>query len=255
MLREERLQYILQKLALEKRLTSMELSVELQVSDDTIRRDLNELAEQGLIKKVHGGAMTLPPAPKSNIPLHYETRKLYAQEEKKILAKKVLPIFENGQVIILDGGSTTNFQVAQMLPSDLQATVYTNSLLIANELITHEGIEIIMLGGKVFKNIYATVDFKVIEALQEIRADICLIGICSIHREIGVTNPYRDEALLKRKMVENSKQAVALVTSDKIDTAENYLVCRYTDLDILVTDDKVPQDVLSKYENKGVRII
>lgn len=255
MLREERLQYILQKLEAERRISSVELSQELQISDDTIRRDLNELAAQGLIKKVHGGAMLVQPTPKSNIPLHYETRMQYAQKEKKMLANKVLPLFKDGQLIILDGGSTTNFQVAQLLPPALKATVLTNSLLIANELVLHENIEIIMLGGRVFKNIHATVDFKVMEALQEIRADICLLGICSIHHEIGVTNPYREEAQLKRKMSEAANQVVALVTSEKIDTAENYIVCKYTDLDILITDDKVSQEILGKYENKGVKII
>jgi DeoR/GlpR family transcriptional regulator of sugar metabolism len=253
MLREERLQYILQKLETEKRISSVHLSQELRISDDTIRRDLNELAEQGLIKKVHGGAMQI--APKSSVPLHYETRLQHAQEEKKTLAKKAISLFKNGQVIILDGGSTTNFQVAQQLPKDLQATIFTNSLPIATALTNYENIEVVMLGGKIFKKMYSTVDLKVIEALDEIRADICLLGVCSIHHEIGVTNIFREEAFIKRKMAEVAAKTVVLATADKIDTAETYLVCKYTDLQVLVTDDKVSQEILDKYEDKGVWVM
>lgn len=255
MLREERLQYILQKIENEKRISSVHLSQELQISDDTIRRDLNELAEQGLIKKVHGGAVQMQTAPKSSVPLHYETRMQHAQEEKKILASKAVSLFKNGQIIILDGGSTTNFQVAQSLPADLQATIFTNSLPIASALTTYENIEVIMLGGKIFKTMYATVDVKVIEALNEIRADICLLGICSIHHQIGVTNIFREEAFMKRKMAEVSAQTVVLATADKIDTAESYIVCKYTDLQVLITDDKVSKEILEKYEDKGVVVM
>ena len=253
MLREERLQYILQKLETEKRISSIHLSQELRISDDTIRRDLNELAEQGLIKKVHGGAMQI--APKSSVPLHYETRLQHAQEEKKVLAKKAISLFKDGQTIILDGGSTTNFQVAQQLPKALQATIFTNSLPIATALTNYENIEVVMLGGKIFKSMYSTIDIKVIEALNEVRADICLLGICSIHHQIGVTNIFREEAFVKRKMAEISAKTVVLATADKIDTAETYLVCKYTDINVLVTDEKVAQEVLEKYEDKGVAIM
>ena len=253
MLREERLQYILQKLEIEKRISSVHLSQELRISDDTIRRDLNELAEQGLVKKVHGGAVQI--APKSSVPLHYETRMQHAHEEKKMLAQKAISLFRNGQVIILDGGSTTNFQVAQQLPKDLEATIFTNSLPIATALTYYEGIEVVMLGGKIFKKMYSAIDIKVIEALNEIRADICLLGICSIHHEIGVTNIFREEAFVKRKMSEVSAKTVVLATADKIDTAESYLVCKCSDLNVLITDDKIEQTILEKYEDKGVLVM
>src|SRR4051812_35903717 len=105
MLKEERFQLILDQLNRQRKVLSSELSQQLQVSEDTIRRDLNELSANGLLQKVHGGAL-----PKSLNPYHYGDRIGYAQDDKRVLATKSLPLFENGQLIILDGG-TTNLQV------------------------------------------------------------------------------------------------------------------------------------------------
>src|SRR5438552_18856375 len=101
MLKEERLQLILDKLNSQRKVLSSELSQDLQVSEDTIRRDLNELSENGLLQKVHGGAL-----PKSLNPYNYGDRIGFAQEDKRVLATKSLRLFDNGQLIILYGGTT-----------------------------------------------------------------------------------------------------------------------------------------------------
>jgi DeoR/GlpR family transcriptional regulator of sugar metabolism len=248
MLKEERLQLILDKLNSQRKVLSSELSQELQVSEDTIRRDLNELSENGLLQKVHGGAL-----PKSLNPAKHSDRIGFAQEDKQVLATKSMRLFENGQLIILDGG-TTNLQVARLLPPDLKATVFTNDLPIATLLINHPLIEVVLIGGRLVKSAQLTIGMEAVETLRGIRADICLLGICSIHPTIGVTIPDREEVPVKKAMVRAAARVVTLATSIKLNTVEHYVVCPYDSLDTLITDDKAEQATLALYRSQGVEV-
>ncbi|MEY4540769.1 MAG: hypothetical protein RLZZ306_2526 [Bacteroidota bacterium] len=249
MLREERLQIILKMLDTDQRVSSVQLSEILNVSDDTIRRDLNELAENGLLKKVHGGAI-----PKSPSPYKLTERINILHEEKLILAQKAQQFFKNGQIIILDNGST-NMEVAKLMSPDLKATVFTTSIPIAQILCEHPNIELFMLGGKVFKDAQNTHGTEVIELLSRIRADIFLLGVCGMHYQIGVTMPDWGESVVKRKMVEISAKTIALITADKLNTAESYVVCSYQQIDVMLTDDTISEMQLVDYQGIGVDIL
>ncbi len=251
MLREERLQYILQKLALSQRVSSVELSQELTVSDDTIRRDLNELAKAGLLKKVHGGA--IPSVPKAPAPLKLTERIAYAQDEKQEIARKALPLFESGQTIILDNGST-NMLIARSLPPELNAQIFTNSLSIAQILSEHPNVEVHVMGGWIFKRAQVTLGAAVINTIERLRPDFCIMGVCSIHHELGVTTPYWEEALVKQKMAQVSKKVIATAWKDKFNTAETCKVCDYEELDLLITSSQTANENIESYRNKGVEI-
>lgn len=249
MLREERLQIILKMLETDQRVSSVQLAEILNVSDDTIRRDLNELAENGLLKKVHGGAI-----PKSPSPYKLSERINIAHEEKLILANKAQQFFRNGQVILMDNGST-NMAVARLMSPDLKATVFTTSIPIAQILCEHPNIDLFLLGGRVFKDAQNTYGTEVIELLSKIRADIFLLGVCGMHHQIGVTIPDWGECVVKRKMVEVSEKVVALITADKLNTAESYVVCSYKEIDIMLTDDTIDKSQLVDYQGLGVDVL
>jgi DeoR/GlpR family transcriptional regulator of sugar metabolism len=249
MLREERLQIILKMLETDQRVSSVQLSEILNVSDDTIRRDLNELAENGLLKKVHGGAI-----PKSPSPYKLTERINILHEEKIILAQKAQQFFKNGQVIILDNGST-NMEVARLMSPNLKATVFTTSIPIAQILCEHPNIDLFMLGGKVFKDAQNTHGTEVIELLSRIRADIFLLGVCGMHHQIGVTMPDWGESVVKRKMTEISAKTIALVTADKLNTAESFVVCSYQQIDVMLTDDTISEIQLVDYQGLGVEVL
>ncbi|WP_247231447.1 DeoR/GlpR family DNA-binding transcription regulator [Telluribacter sp. SYSU D00476] len=251
MLREERLEYIRQKLARQQRVSSQLLSEELQVSDDTIRRDLNELAQAGQLRKVHGGAVPL--IPKAPAPHNLNERIAYARSEKEVIATKALQLFENGQTIILDNGST-NMIIAGMLPVDLQATIFTNSLPIAQILCSYHRLEVILVGGVVLKSAQVAIGAGTVEIFRLIQADLCIVGVCSIHSELGVTTPNYEECLVKQTMVGASKRVVATAWKDKFDTAETCRVCDYDELDLLITDSSLDQERLSSYQALGVEI-
>ncbi len=248
MLREERLQIILKMLETNERVSSVALAEMLNVSDDTIRRDLHTLAENGLLQKVHGGAI-----PRSSGPFKLKERIHIAPDEKRMLAQKAQQYFHDGDVIILDNG-TTNMEVARLISPQLKATVVTPSLSIASILCDHAHIDLYFLGGKVFKDAQITTGIEAIKMLDKIRADVCMIGVCAIHPSVGVTIQDWEENQVKSKMVEVSQQVIALVTSDKIDTAEHYVVCPFTRLNVMLTDDQITPSQLIAYQNKGVDI-
>ena len=128
MLKEERHQYILNRIDQNYRIYITSLSAELGVSDDTLRRDLTELDERGLLTKVHGGAIA-----KSGIPVEFTDRLNTGIPAKQQMAAKVIPMFRTGDILLIDGG-TSNLEVARKIPSNMELTVYTNSFPIVNTL-------------------------------------------------------------------------------------------------------------------------
>ncbi len=249
MLTAERRQYILGILRREKKVLSSELSAALQVSEDTIRRDLRELAESGLLQRVHGGALLTSPAIAS-----YSDRQKQAPREKEAIARAAAQLVSPGQVVILDGGTTT-LQVARHLPFDLQATIVTNSPPIAVALAEHPDVEVIMLGGQLYKSALVNVGAATIEALRMIRADLCMLGVCSVHPEVGLSVPNLDEAHVKRAMIMSAAEVVGLVTAKKLDTAAPYVVESLHALTYLVTSPRVSQDLLAPYRSLGLTMI
>lgn len=234
MLKEERQQYILNCISRDNRVYVTTLSSTLKVSDDTLRRDLAELEQKGLLTKVHGGAIA-----KSGISIEFTDRLNTATASKRQMAAKVIPMFKEGDVILMDGG-TSNLEVARQLPQNLKLTVYTNSFPIINTLFNHPDLDLIFLGGKVFPSSRVTVGISVFQALQTIRPDWVIIGISDIHPEKGLTSPDREEAMIKRMMIERGKKRVVLADSYKLNTARTYQVASLGDIDYIVTEnDKV----------------
>jgi DeoR/GlpR family transcriptional regulator of sugar metabolism len=245
----ERRQFILEILHRDKKVLSSELSADLKVSEDTIRRDLRELAESGLLQRVHGGALLKSPATAS-----YADRQKQAPKEKEAIARAAAKLVRPGQVVILDGGTTT-LQVARHLPLDLQATIVTNSPPIALALAEHPLIEVVMLGGRLYKKALVNVGAEAIESLRMIRADLCLLGVCSVHPEVGISVTNLDEAHVKRAMIQGAAEVVGLVTAQKLDTAATYVVDSIQALTYLVTAATVPHEMLVAYKNLDITII
>src|SRR5689334_2830936 len=163
MLTAERRQAILELLRRDGKVVAADLSSSLAVSPDTVRRDLRELAEAGLLRRVHGGAL---PAAVGARP--YAVRRGQAPAAKAAIARATAGLLRDGQVIILDAGTTT-LEVARHLPPDLVATVFTNSPPIAVALAEHPTVEVSVLGGMLAKDAHAIVGAATLEALRRVR--------------------------------------------------------------------------------------
>lgn len=249
MLKEERQNLILDKIKLNRKVLSSKLSTELNVSEDTIRRDLNELSVSGLIKKVHGGALPIDSKAPS-----YEERSNHNLEEKNIIAKKAVKLIKEGQVIIMSG-STTNLQLAKIIPSDINATIYTYSLPIALQLTEHPSIEIIFIGGKLNKSAQVTVGLDVVSSISELRADLCFMGTGGINVLNGMTEPNWEVSHIKKCMIETSNKVIVLCTNNKINEIKRYSVTPLNKINTIITDLNPNDQIFNSFKEKGVKIL
>jgi DeoR/GlpR family transcriptional regulator of sugar metabolism len=247
MLTAERRQSILARVERDGRVVASELVTSLGVSEDTVRRDLRELAEQGLLQRVHGGALASAPATGS-----FTQRLEVSHEEKAALAEAALPLLVGARVIVLDGGTTT-LELARRLPLLYDGTIVTNSPPVASVLANHPKAGVMLVGGRLLKDSQVAVGAAAVEAFHTVRADICVLGICSLHPDVGVTTPDDEEAYVKRAMVASAGEVIALATADKLRMASPWVVAQLADIDHLVTDGG--GELTRPYTSAGIDVV
>lgn len=157
-------------------------------------------------------------------------------------------------MIFLDGGTTT-LQVARSLSQELKATVITNSPPIAVELAEHPFVEVIVIGGKLHKEALVTEGVTAVETIQTVRADVYMMGVFGLHPDVGISVPNLDEAQVKRAMIANAAEVVALISSEKLGTAGPYVVGPLSALTHLVTDRTTSDNTLAPYRAAGITIV
>jgi DeoR/GlpR family transcriptional regulator of sugar metabolism len=200
------------------------------------------------LQRVHGGGL-----PASIAKADFAERKKHEPAAKAAIAEVAARLIRNGQVIIMDGG-TTNIQVAQHLPPDIHATIVTNSPPLATVLAEHPHIDVVMLGGNLYKHSVVTMGTTTLEALQMVRADLFLLGICGLHPEIGISSNNLEEAHLKRAMMKYAAEVVALASPDKLNTASPYIIAPITELNEIITDHTVSNEILEPYQVLGITV-
>jgi DeoR/GlpR family transcriptional regulator of sugar metabolism len=249
MLTSQRKAHLLKVLKAKGQIIAKELSEELGLSEDTIRRDLRELSAEGLLQRVHGGALPASPAIAD-----LAGRKQIAPEAKIAIGRAAAKMIQPGQVVIVDGG-TTALQLAKHIPSELRATVVTHSPSIAVALADHDGIEVIMLGGKLYKHSMVAVGAAAIEAISRIRADLYFMGATGIHLEAGLSTGDLEEAHIKRALIASAAETHVLASLEKIGAASPYAIAPLTSVAGLIVDAAVQAAVLNKYKRAGLSIV
>ncbi|OAD45528.1 DeoR/GlpR family DNA-binding transcription regulator [Polaribacter atrinae] len=246
MKKKERQQKVVDEVSLNRQVSSTFLAEKLNVSEDTIRRDIKELDKKGLLTKVHGGAIST-----MQKLYHYNEDVIYKREEKVVIAKKAITLVEDGMVIIMSGG-TTNLMLAKLFPKNLKATIYTYSLPIAMQLAEHPTIETIFIGGRIQRNSMVTTGIDVIQYLSNITANLCFIGVSAFNAEQGITGEGYEVALVKKAMIDSSERNVYLSTSNKLNIRLNYDICPLKEIDIAITDLELDDPILKPYVDSGV---
>lgn len=210
MLTQERKALILDRLRREGRVLAKALSEELVLSEDTIRRDLRELAGEGLLQRVHGGALPASPA---LAPL--AARESVSPAGKIAIGKAAAAMVRPGQVVLLDGG-TTAIQIARQLPPGLEASFVTHSPAVALELARHPRIQVETIGGRLYRHSMVAVGAVAAEAIGRVRADLYFMGVTGIHPEIGLSTGDAEEAAIKRLLCAQAAETVVLGSREKI---------------------------------------
>lgn len=256
MFKKERQAYILQQITEHQKVISADISQKMNVSEDTIRRDLQELAQKGKLIKVHGGALSLnyteasgtppkqeKPAPDHNAPL-----------PEKIIAQKAVRFIHRGMFIMTSGGSTTT-QLARSLPEDLKATFISGSIQAIVEFTRHPSIDVIIIGDKVSKNSKLTVGSEAIAKIKQIKADVCLLDIQAIDAQHGISEIDWEIAQIKKAMIENSQKVIGLCKAEKLNTVRPVQLCAFHNLHNLITELEPTHELLAAYKAAGIEIL
>jgi DeoR/GlpR family transcriptional regulator of sugar metabolism len=249
MMTAQRKNLILARLASTGEIIAKDLAHELGTSEDTIRRDLRELAHSGKLQRVHGGALPASPAV-----ANLQMREQVTPQDKLELGKIGAAMIRPGQVVILDGG-TTAIQVARHIKPDMRATVVTHSPTVAVEASAHPNLEIIMLGGRLFRHSMVNVGASVINSASRLRADMYFMGVTGAHPVAGLSTGDAEEAAVKQALHERAAETIVLASSEKLMAASPFVIASLRDIAMLVVPLKTPARIIAALRASGVKVL
>jgi DeoR/GlpR family transcriptional regulator of sugar metabolism len=246
----ERHAFILKQLNHEGRVLAAELARELNVTEDTVRRDLRDMAAAGLCQKVYGGAVRVPLAPEGGTLVQRMERQ---QDDKSRLAAAAATLVPAGATIFLDAGSS-NLAIAEALPAT-QVTVLTNAPSIAARLLDKPHVDLIMIGGRIKQSLGGSVGATALRELELMRPDLYFIGACGVDLQGGVTAVDYEEAEFKRRLAAQSKATAVVATASKIGAVAAYGVLPISQLTHLIVEAGASEEVVEAYAAAGTRAL
>lgn len=250
---EERHQAIAELVATRGRVSVTELAAHFDVTTETVRRDLSTLERLKLLRRVHGGAVSVRSV--TMLEAHLSERDHEHAAEKERIARAALELLPaDGCTIILDAGSTTA-RFAQLLPSSSQWTVITNAVPIAALLAPLPHVELQLLPGRVRTATQAAVGHATVTALGEFRADLAFVGTNGITLNHGLSTPDPEEAATKRAMIESAQRVVTLADASKVGQERTVRFAALSEVDVLVTDEAVDPADVEMFETAGLDVV
>lgn len=249
MLKKERQAYILHQVNLHNKVLSSSLSSDINVSEDTIRRDLQELADEGKVIKVHGGALS-----HSFSQVHFPVNEVYSQGLKRRIAQKAVGLVSDGMFVLTSGG-TTILEMARILPPQLKATFISGSIAAILEYMDHPNSEVILIGDKISKTSKITVGSEAIAKIRQMKPDLCFLGNNAIDINQGITDSDWEVVQLKRAMIESSQRVICLSIAEKVNTFQPIQICEATRIDTLITELEPEDPLLKPYADAGIKIL
>ncbi|KAK44377.1 DeoR faimly transcriptional regulator [Caballeronia jiangsuensis] len=249
MLTSQRKKAILDALKRDGQVLATELSARFGVSEDTVRRDLRELAAEGLLQRVHGGALPASPAIAP-----FARREEMESDAKRRIAKKAAEMIAPGQVVIVDGGTTSALLVRQ-LPENLRATIVTHSPSVAVALAEHASVEVVLIGGKLYKHSIVTVGAAAVEAMSHIHADIYFMGVTGVHPTAGLTTGDFEEAHIKRALAARAAETVVLASAAKLNAASAYKIGGIELAQTIIVEEAADTKLTEPIEQAGITVL
>lgn len=232
MLAGERKEQLLQILEREGRVVAKSVATQLGVSEDSIRRDLRELAADGACVRVYGGALPLPPADRP-----VEDRRVLATDSKERVAHEAVRRIRPSSTIVLDAGTTT-LAMAALLPEAL--TVFTPSPEVAIAVARHSDARVVMIGGELMRHSMVTGGALALEAVAHVGADALFMGATGVHPEHGLTTGELDDAVTKRALAQRCTDVYVLASAEKIGAVSRYPIIGFDEVSEIIVD---PSDV------------
>jgi DeoR/GlpR family transcriptional regulator of sugar metabolism len=233
------------------RVSVNDLSAQFEVSEATIRRDLEELDGQGWIQRTHGGAIRIERASRE-LPMRQRIDEL--QVEKRHIGQAAAGLIHDGETIFL-GSGTTVLEIARYLPQDINLTVITNSLPVVNELADHPHIDLLVIGGMLRPSELSMVGHIAEQALREFRADRVFLGMRAIDARHGFTNDYLPETMTDRAIMAIAPEIIVVADHGKFGRVSTVLVGPVTVAHKVITDQATALECIAELEELGVEVI
>jgi len=249
MLTKQRKQLILQRLRHDGQIVAATLSVELGLSEDTIRRDLRALAAEGLLQRVHGGALPSSPAVGD-----FAARTQLEPAGKQAIGRAAATLVKPGQVVFVDGGTSCEQFVLQ-LPTTLAATVVTHSPTIALALVRHPSVEVVLIGGRLFKHSVVAVGAAALDTIRHVHADTYFMGVTGLHPKTGLTTGDLEEAHIKRALMSQAAETWVLASSEKLNAASNCVIAPCQAATGVIVERSVPRRTTHAFERLGLSVL
>lgn len=247
----ERQQRILDEARTAGRVEVAALAESLDVTTETIRRDLTALEKRGALRRVHGGAI---PVERLELEPTLASRQSLRTEVKRRIAARVLEEIPAGGTVLLDAGSTTQ-AIVELLPSDAELTVVTNSIPAAAALAGRPRLNLLLLGGSVRGTTAAAVGDWTTQALSDLVVDVAVLGTNGFSAARGLTTPDQAEANAKAAMVRAARRVIVATDSSKAGDDHLHRFAMLEQVDLVVTDDDLADDVADELRSEGTEVV
>lgn len=250
-MKEQRQQLILEIVQNNRQISVSELSQRFDVSEVTIRRDLRELAAEGLLRRAHGGAISAAPAPPEPPVVQRMTQ---AESCKECIGRAAAALVADGESVFIGSGSTTTY-VARNLVDRKNLTVVTNALTVATKLAAAEGVTVVVAGGMMRASELSLVGHIAEQSLREVRVDKVIMGMQAISLGAGMTNDYLPEVMTDRTIIEMAPELIVVADHTKFGKVASAYIAPVDRVNVLVTDSDTESEMLARLEKMGIRVI
>jgi DeoR/GlpR family transcriptional regulator of sugar metabolism len=245
----ERQQQILQRLSRDGRVLAASLADAFSTSEDTIRRDLRDLARRGLCRRVYGGALPVSPASSSA-----QVRVGEAIDRKAALGRALAALVAPGSFVFIDSGSTS-LAAVKAFPEDLRVTAATHDPAIAAALLSKPGVALWLIGGRVSREIGAALGGRTLADVEALRPELAFLGVCALDPVAGIAAFDPEDAEIKRTLLRNSGRVAAGILNEKLETVAPFAVGRAESLDCAVLEADAPESVARAFAERGVNVV
>jgi DeoR/GlpR family transcriptional regulator of sugar metabolism len=246
---QERKGLMLKRINEAGRILASEAAVEFGVSEDSIRRDLRDLADAQLVHRFHGGA-----ARRAEVAKDFTARALDDRDPKHAIARAAAAVVPANITMLVDS-DTTALQFVRALPESLALRIVTTSLDVAAAALDRPCIEVVLIGGRLNRMTRSATGSSALAALQAVRADLCVLGACGIDADLTLRAEDHEDAYLKSAMIKASAQTMVLATGSKLGRTSPFLVAPISDVTSLVTEQGADPAMLEKIQAKGPQIL
>ncbi len=242
---------ILEKLETKGQVNVTDLSKQFEVSEVTIRNDFLQLEKKNMLIRARGGAIKTH---RVGVDFELSKKQKLNLDQKKKIGKRASKIIKDGDTIIIDAGTTTQEMVKNISP-DIHLTVITNALNIANNLVYNDKVQVIMPGGFLRKGALSMIGSPAETQIRNYLCDKLFLGVDGLDFEFGISTPNIEEAHLNQTMIEISRQIIVLADSSKIKNRSLAVICPLSQIDVVITDDRILPEDQAKLEQMGVEVL